>query len=202
MMERDACDGDEKMTTTTTTAAGSEEEADGSDRASCIIVAPYGEHYSHLVFPVKRSMTCCVLDGRDDSIYKRLSLEACEILNDLRSKQSLCDCVIRAEDGSEFAIHKVVLSATSSYFRALFTNGMDDMKKAVVEIKGIASSTMKLLIGIYIFGTCLRYLNKKIVITRKTKKKRVGVYAEGGDRLGEYSGPACRRRSISNARSC
>jgi hypothetical protein len=139
-------------------------------RARCVIVTPYGEH-SHLIFPTKSSMTCSVLDATN-STYKRLSLEACEILNDLRCEQHLCDCVIKVEDGSEFAIHKVVLSgetlnflillglpicqlelllkATSSYFRALFTNGMNDTNKKIIEIKGIESSTMKLLIGNFI----------------------------------------------------
>ncbi len=77
-------------------------------RASYVIVTPYGEH-SHLVFPTKSSMTCSVLDTAN-STYKRLSLEACDILNDLRCEKHLCDCVIRVEDGSQFAIHKVVLS--------------------------------------------------------------------------------------------
>ncbi|RNA32402.1 kelch 10, partial [Brachionus plicatilis] len=60
---------------------------------------------------------------------RRLSLRACDILNNLRCQNKLCDCTIVCDDLAEFPIHRIVLSATSSYFYALFTNGMNETQK-------------------------------------------------------------------------
>ena len=60
------------------------------------------------------SVSSCLLEyepgDRDPSNYKRLSIQACNILNDLRSNNQLCDAVIRVADGTEFPIHRAVLS--------------------------------------------------------------------------------------------
>jgi len=49
-------------------------------------------------------------------MYKRLSIQACTILNDLRSNNQLCDAIIRVDDGTEFPIHRAVLSGKQIYF--------------------------------------------------------------------------------------
>jgi hypothetical protein len=49
-------------------------------------------------------------------IYKRLSIQACTILNDLRSNNQLCDSIIRVDDGTEFPIHRAVLSGKQLFF--------------------------------------------------------------------------------------
>ena len=54
-------------------------------------------------------------DGNKDNLtYKRLSIQACTILNELRLNNQLCDAVIRVSDGTEFPIHRPVLSGRYS----------------------------------------------------------------------------------------
>lgn len=82
-----------------------------SDHAySLVTVTSYGEH-SNLKFPTKSSITCSVLDTTNDS-NRRLSLQACDVLNDLRCKNQLCDSFIRVDDSTEFPVHRAVLSGT------------------------------------------------------------------------------------------
>lgn len=42
--------------------------------------------------------------------------------SELRQKDIFCDAVIRVDDGTEFSVHRVVLSTCSDYFLALFRN--------------------------------------------------------------------------------
>lgn len=42
--------------------------------------------------------------------------------SELRQKDIFCDAVIRTDDGTEFSVHRVILSACSDYFLALFRN--------------------------------------------------------------------------------
>lgn len=69
------------------------------------------------LFKLSRSLTAmtnCFLDDNPLS-YKRLSIQACTILNELRSNNQLCDSVIRVDDGTEFPIHRAVLSGNESF---------------------------------------------------------------------------------------
>lgn len=52
---------------------------------------------------------------------KHFTEKALDILNDLRYKGELCDAVIKL-DGVSFLVHRNILSACSSYFKALFTS--------------------------------------------------------------------------------
>lgn len=42
--------------------------------------------------------------------------------SELRQKDIFCDATIRVDDGTEFTVHRVILSACSDYFLALFRN--------------------------------------------------------------------------------
>lgn len=64
---------------------------------------------ANIKFATKSAMNCCILDT-DHSIYKRLSLQTCDMLNELRRCNQLCDSVIRVDDGTEFSVHKAILS--------------------------------------------------------------------------------------------
>nr|XP_039269607.1 kelch-like protein 12 [Styela clava] len=67
-------------------------------------------------------------------------------MNELRSENVLCDVTIKCQD-VELPAHRVVLAASSSYFRAMFTTGMREKDQSVVEIKGMSSNTVIILLN-------------------------------------------------------
>lgn len=62
-----------------------------------------------ITFAKKNSMQCSSLDSNSNN-SRRLSLRACDILNDLRCQNKLCDSKIVCDDSTEFPIHRIVLS--------------------------------------------------------------------------------------------
>ncbi|XP_055779063.1 kelch-like protein 10 [Salvelinus fontinalis] len=70
---------------------------------------------------------------------------ACNIFNELRLEEKLCDVVIKVE-GVEFSAHKTILCGCSSYFRALFTSGWNPCEKRVYTIPGVSPEIMRMLI--------------------------------------------------------
>lgn len=52
----------------------------------------------------------------------------------LRLAKSLCDVTVQAS-GHQFDAHRVVLSASSAYFRAMFTGCMEESLQRVVVIR-------------------------------------------------------------------
>lgn len=46
----------------------------------------------------------------NENVCKYLSLQACEIFNDLRLRNQFCDATIVTDDQTEFQVHRVVLS--------------------------------------------------------------------------------------------
>ena len=85
---------------------------------------------------------------------RRFSVRACNVLNSLRINNQLCDGIIKVDDGTEFLIHRAILSASSRYFYALFTNGLNDTLNKTIEIKEVESEVMKRVIGNY-FGVVM-----------------------------------------------
>ncbi|XP_024601447.1 kelch-like protein 10 [Neophocaena asiaeorientalis asiaeorientalis] len=76
---------------------------------------------------------------------RKMSAMTCEIFNELRLEGKLCDVVIKV-NGFEFNAHKNILCSCSSYFRALFTSGWNNIEKKVYNIPGITPDMMKLII--------------------------------------------------------
>ncbi|XP_055499145.1 kelch-like protein 3 isoform X3 [Leucoraja erinacea] len=76
-------------------------------------------------------------------------MKAFKVMNELRSKSTLCDVTIVAED-VEIEAHRVVLAACSPYFCAMFTGDMTESKAKKVEIKDIDGHTLSKLID-YIY---------------------------------------------------
>lgn len=66
-------------------------------------------------------------------------------MNELRTARILCDVMIKCE-GIGHSAHRVVLAASSSYFKAMFTSEMKEKEQHVIELKGISSSTMSILL--------------------------------------------------------
>ena len=101
---------------------------------------------------------------------RRLSLKAYNVLDELRRSELLCDARIQCDDGVEFVVHRAILSgdpfstllifkpdlnviflikASSEFFRALFTSGLNQLDRKVLPVSGIDSDIMKLIIGTY-----------------------------------------------------
>ncbi|XP_078087058.1 kelch-like protein 3 isoform X3 [Mustelus asterias] len=76
-------------------------------------------------------------------------MKAFKVMNELRSKSTLCDVTIVAED-VEIEAHRIVLAACSPYFCAMFTGDMAESKAKKVEIKDIDGHTLSKLID-YIY---------------------------------------------------
>lgn len=76
-------------------------------------------------------------------------------MNELRSAKLLCDVTIKCE-GVGHSAHRVVLAASSSYFKAMFTSEMKEKEQHVIELKGISSSTIAILLDfIYTEAVCV-----------------------------------------------
>ncbi|EGW06996.1 Kelch-like protein 3 [Cricetulus griseus] len=75
--------------------------------------------------------------------------KAFKVMNELRSKQLLCDVMIVAED-VEIEAHRVVLAACSPYFCAMFTGDMSESKAKKIEIRDVDGQTLSKLID-YIY---------------------------------------------------
>lgn len=72
-------------------------------------------------------------------------------LNALRIEGTFCDVVI-VVDGQEFPVHKSVLSAASSYFKAMFTCNLAEASSAKVPINGVEAGIVKQLLD-YIYSS-------------------------------------------------
>ncbi|KAK3087232.1 hypothetical protein FSP39_003402 [Pinctada imbricata] len=70
---------------------------------------------------------------------------AFKVMNELRLRKLLCDVILTVEE-KDFIVHKVVVCGCSPYLCAMFTNGMLESEKTTVEIKGLESWAMELLI--------------------------------------------------------
>ncbi|XP_014616695.1 PREDICTED: kelch-like protein 10 [Polistes canadensis] len=75
-----------------------------------------------------------------------MSTQAMQSLYDFRQNNLLCDAVLRLEDGGIFPIHRAILSACSTYFRALFTTTLHSREKTDVLLPGVTSEMMNLLL--------------------------------------------------------
>uniref|UniRef100_T1ISY7 BTB domain-containing protein n=1 Tax=Strigamia maritima TaxID=126957 RepID=T1ISY7_STRMM len=77
---------------------------------------------------------------------RTMSLQAMNILNEMRRDGLLCDAIIRTDDGIQFVVHRAILSACSPYFRALFTSTLNIGERTNVMIPGISAEMLGLII--------------------------------------------------------
>ncbi len=68
-----------------------------------------------------------------------------ENINQLRKNRILCDIILKIE-GQEYYAHRIILSACSDYFCAMFTNEMKEKDLQVIELQGISAKTMEILL--------------------------------------------------------
>ncbi|XP_049799963.1 kelch-like protein 10 [Schistocerca nitens] len=73
---------------------------------------------------------------------RSMSVQAMQMLFDLCQNRQLCDAVIRLDDGGAFYVHRNLLSACSSYFRALFTTSLHSSCRTDVLVPGVSSEDM------------------------------------------------------------
>ncbi|XP_063092450.1 actin-binding protein IPP isoform X2 [Cavia porcellus] len=72
-------------------------------------------------------------------------------INKMRNGQHFCD--VQLQVGKEtFNVHRLVLAASSPYFTALFTGGMKESSKDVVQILGIEAGVFQLLLDFIYTG--------------------------------------------------
>lgn len=72
------------------------------------------------------------------------------VLNRFRSDSKFCDFQLKVEDRT-FNVHRVVLSASSPYFEALFSNDLIEKESKFVEIKDINSKIFEAIVD-YIYS--------------------------------------------------
>lgn len=75
-----------------------------------------------------------------DNKFKENILRA---LNAMRQENSLCDVVLRVNGTINFSAHRCVLSASSSYFQALFSDDFLEKRSGVVELEEIGATAME-----------------------------------------------------------
>ena len=73
-------------------------------------------------------------------------------LNDLRAQKQFCDVIINIED-KQFPAHKVVLSAASDYFMAMFTSGFQESTSSEVRIDEGESESFEQLLNFAYTGS-------------------------------------------------
>ncbi|XP_058408233.1 actin-binding protein IPP isoform X2 [Diceros bicornis minor] len=72
-------------------------------------------------------------------------------INKMRNGQHFCD--VQLQVGKEtFKVHRLVLAASSPYFAALFTGGMKESSKDVVQILGIEAGIFQILLDFIYTG--------------------------------------------------
>lgn len=79
------------------------------------------------------------------SLKSDFSSQACNVLAELREQGELCDAVIRVESAL-FPIHRNIMSACSSYFRALFTSQMLTTNQHEISLTQVGADVMSVLI--------------------------------------------------------
>lgn len=67
-------------------------------------------------------------------------------INEFRADRTLCDFILQCDDGTRISAHRLVLSAVSPYFETMFQANMAEKGQLLVNIKGIDSNTLSILV--------------------------------------------------------
>ena len=94
-------------------------------------------------------------DNKDINAEKDFEFsQVWDVFNALRLQGKLCDVVLDV-DNKKFEAHRAILAANSPYFRAMFTNGMQETQQREVKLQGIDPTLMSLIIE-YIYTRTVR----------------------------------------------
>lgn len=77
--------------------------------------------------------------------------EALKMMHMMRQHHMLTDCVLEVEN-ELFHVHKVVLSAASPYFKAMFTGGLKESEMSRVKLQGVCPTSMARIIAFMYTG--------------------------------------------------
>jgi len=81
------------------------------------------------------------------SINGRIEINLFERFNEFRTDHTLCDVIIQCDDKKKIYAHKLILSAISPYFAAMFQSNMVERNQQTIRIKGVESQSMESLIN-------------------------------------------------------
>ena len=121
-------------------------------------------------------------------------------LCDLLENQKFVDCVLKIQD-KEFPCHRLVLAASSPFFKAMFLSELEEGKKRTVELKDVEPGVMSMILrylytsdislteqnvqdifmvaNMYqipsIFSVCVSYLQEKLVLGNCLAIFRLGL---------------------------
>ncbi|KAK2142576.1 hypothetical protein LSH36_938g00001 [Paralvinella palmiformis] len=102
-----------------------------------------------LFYPLEAPLDAVPLQQRfSDAVYGRGLLTS---LLSLRQNGVFTDVTLKADD-KEITCHRVVLSAASPYFMAMFTSGLEESCADVVEIGGVDGTTLATIVD-YIYSS-------------------------------------------------
>ncbi|KAL1443536.1 hypothetical protein MTO96_045971 [Rhipicephalus appendiculatus] len=65
---------------------------------------------------------------------------------DMRCAGTLCDGLLKTDDGGEFAVHKVIMASCSEYFRALFGCRKSKAARSEALVPGVLKQTMAIIV--------------------------------------------------------
>lgn len=83
-------------------------------------------------------------------------------INKMRNGQHFCD--VQLQVGKEtFHAHRLVLAASSPYFAALFTGGMKESSKDIVQILGVEAGIFQLLLDFIYTGISMWYFSLAVM---------------------------------------
>ncbi|XP_029627287.1 kelch-like protein 3 isoform X3 [Salmo trutta] len=88
--------------------------------------------------------------------------KAFQLMNDMRSKNMLCDVLLVAGN-VEVTAHKLVLASCSPYFCAMFTGDMSESKAQQVEIRDVDGQTLKKLVD-YIYTAMIEVTEDNVQV--------------------------------------
>lgn len=87
---------------------------------------------------------------KDEDVFKyeagtKHGIKALMVMDDLRSREQLCDVII-CVGMKKIATHRLVLASFSSYFQAMFTNGLVESFERTVTLQDVDSQAVESLI--------------------------------------------------------
>ena len=59
-------------------------------------------------------------------------------IDGMRKQGVLCDFKIKADDGEEFPVHRIIMAASSEYFRAMMMGNMEESHSGHCTLKGVS----------------------------------------------------------------